>query len=135
MPAHADAMRMRAQCIRIETLEEEVAHLRQQLAKLTGEDDRRVATRAFGLTPPEAAFFAMLLRRGEASHEELEEAIYSRSMLAMLEDAQMCIKSHAKRLRQKIRPHGIDFLTVYGLGWRMEDAAGERARAIMAEFA
>ena len=118
----------------IEVLQDEVAHLRQRIAKLTGEDRRRQAIRAFGLTPPEGAFLALLIQRGEASHEELEEAIYSRSMLAMLDDSKMCIRSHAKRLRQKIRAHGIDFTTVYGVGWRMSEEAASKARKIMAGF-
>jgi hypothetical protein len=116
---------------RIEALEDENAHLRSRIAFLTGARDIRNAVRVFGFTPAEAAFFVFLVRWGEASHGALQDAIYSRDTLSMLHDTGVCLRSYAKRVRAKIRPHGLDFRTVYGLGWSMSDACRSCARSLM----
>ncbi|TJV51129.1 MAG: hypothetical protein E5Y01_16200 [Mesorhizobium sp.] len=117
---------------RIEMLEEENRQLKDKIAKLTGRNDANVARKVFGLTEAEAAIVMMLVTCGEAEYGQLQASIYTDRDLVELLDPDWAIRSHMKRIRRKTRLHGIDFETVYGMGYRMSEACRAKARATIA---
>ncbi|TGP28230.1 helix-turn-helix domain-containing protein [Mesorhizobium sp. M2D.F.Ca.ET.232.01.1.1] len=116
---------------RIEMLEEENRQLKDRIAELTGRHDAKAARKAFGLTEAEASIVMMLVTRGEAEYGQLQASIYTDRHLVELLDPDWAIRSHMKRIRRKMRPHGIDFETVYSMGYRMSDACRAAVRTII----
>jgi DNA-binding response OmpR family regulator len=112
---------------RIEFLEEENRWLRDKIARLEGRDETVRSRLSFGLTKYEAALFSLMLRCGHGTYDALADAIWNG--IDEPRDLFWAIRHHMKRLRKKLRPHGIDFETVYGIGYRMSDEARARARA------
>jgi DNA-binding response OmpR family regulator len=113
---------------RIEVLEEQNRQLRTRLRALTGAGASLVYRRAFGLTASEATILGMLIRCGEATYNTLFEAVYADDDFCGLENPNCAVRTHIKRLRRKIRPHGIEFETVYGFGFAMSEEARAAAR-------
>jgi hypothetical protein len=104
-------------------MEEENHQLRARIAELTGqtEKDREACIKAFRLTPTETTLFLTLVHRGAAPHELLKDTLFDADQIEKMEDVGESIRSHAKRLRRKIRSHGLEFSTVYGFGFEMDD--------------
>ncbi|TPL40666.1 helix-turn-helix domain-containing protein [Mesorhizobium sp. B2-4-6] len=125
----------RASRDRIETLQEENRQLKATIARLTGRNDAKMARKVFGLTEAEASIVMMLVSCGEAEYGQLQASIYTDRDLVELLDPDWAIRSHMKRIRRKTRPHGIDFQTVYGMGYRMSEACRAKARAAIARAA
>ena len=113
---------------RVEVLEEQNRQLRARLRDMTDAGHSLRYRRAFRLTASEATILGMLIRCGEASYQNLFEAIYSDADLATIDDPQNAVRTHVKRLRRKTRPHGIDFDTVYGFGFAISEEARAAAR-------
>jgi DNA-binding response OmpR family regulator len=118
----------------LDEIEEENHQLRSRIAELTGqhEKDRSACVRVFRLTPAETTLFLMLVHRGTATHDHLKSSLFEGDKLGQLNDADEAVRSHAKRLRRKIRPHGLEFSTVYGFGFEMDDATRKRAKERLA---
>ena len=114
---------------RLEILEEENRQLRERIAKLEGRDEIEHARRVFGLTHSEAAMFVLLLRFGSAPYETMADAVYHGQDEPS--DIDWALRTHMKRMRKKTRPLGIDFETVYSMGYRMSDEARKTARLFM----
>jgi DNA-binding response OmpR family regulator len=118
--------------IKIDTLEEEVRQLREQIARMTGRNEVASARLAFGLTEAESHIFLKLLHCGLCEYDQLYDAIYADGRLFQLERPDEAMRSHMKRIRRKTRPHGVDFRTIYSLGFEMGEEARIAARKIMA---
>ena len=117
-----------------DVIEEENYQLRARIAELTGQEakDRDACIKIFRLTPTETTLFLTLVHRGAAPHELLGNTLFNEDQLQKMEDVGESIRSHAKRLRRKIQPHGIDFSTVYGYGFEMDEAMRRRAKERLA---
>ncbi|WP_189375079.1 helix-turn-helix domain-containing protein [Mesorhizobium sp. M4A.F.Ca.ET.020.02.1.1] len=120
---------------RIEILEEENRQLRATIAKLVGGDDTETARLTLSLTEAEATIFTLLVRCGVATYGQIQSAIYDVDRLDMINDVGEAIRSHVKRIRKKLRPLGIDFTTIYSLGFEMDEACRARARLMLARAA
>lgn len=116
---------------RIAFLEEENRQLRATIASLTGRNDARMARKVFGLTEAEASIVMMLVTCGEAEYGQLQASIYTDRHLVEILDPDWAIRSHMKRIRRKTRLHGVDFETVYGMGYRMGEASRAKARQML----
>lgn len=115
---------------RIEYLEEENRQLRDKIAELTGRDIAREARCKLGLTPSESAIFALLLRCGMATHDQLQALVYEEADVDLARPYE-AVRSHMKRMRRRIRPLGIDFKTVYSMGYEMTEDNRVRARKLV----
>lgn len=115
---------------RIECLEEENRQLRDRIGHLTGqyEKHREAAIAKFRLSPAEAVFFLMLVHRGAATHEQLRASLFSDEQYERISRIDEAVRSHAKRLRRKIRPQGLDFTTVYGFGFQFDEETRRLAK-------
>lgn len=107
--------------IRISELEEENRQLKDRIARLRGNCDAVVSRDVLDLTECESVIFALLLHRGVAGYSLIEETLYSQTRLEVVEDPQLAIRCHVKRLRRKMRPHGFGFETIYGFGYGMTE--------------
>lgn len=114
--------------IRIETLEEENRQLRAQIAALQGRDMLGKVRRAFGFTEAEGIIVCVLMRNRFATYETLQDAVYSDGRLCEMDDPSAALRAHMKRIRRKTRPHGVDFKTVYSMGFEMSEASFASAR-------
>jgi DNA-binding response OmpR family regulator len=119
--------------IRLEYLEEENRQLREKIAKLEGADLALRARVTFRLTPTEATIFCMLYRLRSVEHQHLLSVIFEDEHRDALVDEGEALRSHMKRMRRKTRPHGIDFRTVYCIGFEMGDEAHAIASRMMGE--
>lgn len=117
--------------VRIEILEEENRQLREKIAELTGRDIALVARCRLGLTQTEATIFAILVRCGMATHEQLRELIYEASEFDLLRPHE-AVRSHMKRMRRRLRPIGLDVKTVYSMGYEMTEDMRCRAKKMVA---
>lgn len=115
----------------LEILAEENHQLKATIARLTGSDSSGAARKVFGLTEAEANIVMILVERGVATYDHIQSAIYSFDTLERINDVGEAIRSHIKRIRQKLRPRGLDFSTTYGLGFEMDDAGRAKARALL----
>jgi DNA-binding response OmpR family regulator len=125
---HDPVRDLRTKC---EMLEEENRQLQAHIARLTGQHDARRVRKAFNFTETEAKMVAALIHRGACDYDTLKFLAYSDSELLTISDPDWALRSHMKRIRKKTRPHGIDFLTVYGFGFEMSDEARRLARALL----
>lgn len=119
---------------RLETLEEENRQLKDRISKLSGYEDAEALQYAFVLTPTESHVLALLVHRGSADYSQLEFAAFPDGRGDDMEDVVGAVRSHIKRLRRKIRPHGIDVNTVYEFGYTMTDDARSAAKRMIAEW-
>ncbi len=106
---------------RLEELEAENERLRYQLAELKAalSDEGDLALR-FGLTPTEGRILALIARRGRIAHEALHRGLYfDRSEPAEPKTIAVLLV----RLRQKLKPHGIEIRTVWGVGFELPPAS------------
>lgn len=116
---------------RIEILEEENRQLKERIAELTGRNYLAEARDLFGFTDAEGKIFMLLLRAGRATYWHLLEHAYPDDDLNSLSDPENAIRAHVKRMRRKIRPHKIDFKTIYGFGYQMEPPARSLAKRLL----
>lgn len=114
-------------------VEDEVHELRERLAAFSGGDDLVTARRRFGLNRAEATIFMMLVRCGLATYDHIQSAVYSFDALDVIEDIGEAMRSHVKRLRRKLRGHGLEITTTYGFGFEMAEAMRGRAKALLAQ--
>lgn len=124
--------RLRAREDRIDELREENRQLRERIAELTGANDAWAARKAFGLTDTEARVLMLIVRCGQAEYRHLEDSIWGEDDGCESDNPGGCIRSHVKRLRRKIRPHGVDIGTIYGFGFAMDEATRAKVRKILA---
>lgn len=117
---------------RIEILEEENRQLKERIAKLSGHDDAEALQFLFGLTPTESQILALLVHRGSADYDQLELVSLPDDRGDRVEDINGAIRSHIKRIRRKVRPHGIDLTTVYEFGYTMSDEMRRATREMIA---
>ncbi len=118
----------------IQALEDENARLKDRIAELTGFDDVHLMRAAFGLSPIEARIFSLLVNRGVATYSHIYGLIFSDDDFAELEYPEGAVRSHIKRMRQKIRPRGLDIATVYGSGFEMMETERSAAREILKAY-
>ncbi len=116
---------------RIEILEEENRQLKATIAKLSGLDIAQTARLAFDLTEAESLIFALLVHCGVGTYGQIQAAIYTFDQLDTISDIGESIRSHIKRIRKKLRPHGLNFTTVYAFGFEMDEACRAKARALL----
>ncbi|WP_136617034.1 MULTISPECIES: helix-turn-helix domain-containing protein [Mesorhizobium] len=121
------------QAKRQDRLDDEVHELRERLAAFSGGDDLQTARRRFGLNKAEATIFMMLVQRGVASYDHLASALYSFDALERIDDLGEAIRSHVKRLRRKLKPHGPTFTTSYGFGFEMSEPQRSAAKVALAD--
>lgn len=108
-------------------LKERIRQLEDRIADLTGRSDITAARLTLRLTHVEAVLFVLLVQRGVATYEHVEQSIYSTEQLEDLESVNLALRSHVKRVRRKASAHGIEIQTVYGFGYEM--AAESRLKA------
>jgi DNA-binding response OmpR family regulator len=85
------------------------------------------AMQAFGLTATEARLACLLFKFGFVSRTRAHHHLYG--------DADCSVgtmKVYVSRLREKLKPHGIQIDTVHGEGWQMGHEAKERFAARLA---
>ncbi len=104
--------------IRLECLEEENRQLRERIAELEGTNLIRQARLTFGMSATEALIFCLMYQGRVLDYGRLIEAVYD--VDDDQEDVNGAIRTHIKRLRRRIRPHGVDFKTIYGFGYEMD---------------
>lgn len=116
----------------LDTLQEENIQLRERLDDLTG---RSLATRArllLGATKKESIILGLLVRCGFAAYSTLYDAIWDNLDEDQPERPDLRTHSHVKRLRRRLRPHGIDLRAVYGEGYAMDERDRARCRQLLA---
>lgn len=91
-------------------------------------DDVTAAMGAYKLTPAEASVFVVLVNRGLAEHSVLEDAAFSDDAFEEIENPILAIRTYVKRMRKKIRPHGIEIETLYGVGYGMAEECRQKAK-------
>lgn len=114
-------------------VEDEVHELRERLAAFSGGEDLVTARRRFGLNRAEATIFMMLVQRGLATYDHIQSAVYSFDALDTIEDIGEAMRSHVKRLRRKLRGHGLEITTTYGFGFEMTEPMRNGAKALLAQ--
>jgi DNA-binding response OmpR family regulator len=116
----------------VDRLEQENRELRARLETFLPQDDLLILRRRYGMTPAEAAIFLILVRRGVATYAQIESTIYNADQLAMINQVPEAIRSHIKRLRKKAKAMGIEFGTIYGIGFEASEAMRARAKSMLA---
>lgn len=117
----------------VETLEEEIRQLKAKIDDLTGMGFYQEAIRVFGLTPTEAKIFCLLVKVGAAEYPRMESLVFDDDRHLELDNPIGAIRTYIKRMRQKIRPHGLDCETVYGFGFNMSEEMRAAAKRLLAE--
>jgi two-component system cell cycle response regulator CtrA len=100
-----------------------------ELERLLGMHD--VPPRQWGLTVREAQMLGILLRRQVVSHAQLFEAIWGGDS----ERNSKVVEVYVCKMRQKLRPQGIEIRTEYGSGYFLPPASKQRVREMVAEQA
>ena len=98
-------------------------------AKLRKEDVRRVQTR-LNLPPRAAVIFCLLATRGFLMFEAMRDALYEGSA-EWPEDVVGAVRTHVRRLRWAVSTHGVKILSVYGTGYRLDEASQAKAKELM----
>lgn len=125
---------MRAASARIAALEKENQRLRDQIAVLEETNGAADLPRyvRLGLTATEALLFALLVKRGEASIDQIMATLYSGR--SGDEPGPKIIQVWISRIRKKLRPHGIRIWSRYRFGVYWLDAeARAKVRALVGE--
>lgn len=107
----------------------ETARLRdriEELERLMGM--RMVPPRLWGLTRQEADVLGILLRRQVMAHAQLFEAIWGGDSECNIKIVEVVVC----KLRAKLRPHGIEIRTEYGVGYFIPPDSKAAARAQIA---
>jgi DNA-binding response OmpR family regulator len=99
----------------------------QLLFGLTQSPEFVYAMQAFRLTPTEAKLACLFLKRDVLTRGAIEFALYGDADCGL-----HTVKVYVARLREKLKPHGIQIDTVHGEGWRMGHEAKERFSAQLA---
>lgn len=118
----------------LEILEEENRQLKERIEQLSGFGSAEALQYMFRLTPAESRVMALLVHRGSADHDRLENAAYTNDRVDEIGDVVLAIRSHIKRIRRKIRPHGLDIVTVFEFGYEMKDDARAAVRKMIADW-
>lgn len=103
---------------RIAELEEQVAHLKTQVAELRGYNLIEQARRIFKCTNKQAILICFLTKRCEFTRQMAIDAVYEHEGYEV-NDEYDAIASVIKYVRKILRKHGMDIYTVYGQGWRI----------------
>lgn len=71
----------------------------------------------FGLTPSEGKFFNALTKRPQVTRSAAMSVLYGNdySIDPRIADVLIC------KMRKKLRPYGINIITIWGVGWKMTD--------------
>jgi two-component system cell cycle response regulator CtrA len=106
----------------VQTLKDEIETLREkvkQLEALLAPEYRPPLE--WCLTESEARVFAALLARDVATKEQIMHALYAeridREPEMKILDVLVC------KMRKKLAPHGINIVTVWGIGYSLQDRA------------
>lgn len=110
----------------LETAREEI---RQLKAAMSVHDATAQATR-LGISVRGAEILLLLVRRGHANFDQLYDALFDDEDDSCMEWRQ-AVRQYVKRLRQKLRPHGISIQSIYGHGYRMDEASRAKARELL----
>lgn len=114
---------------RISELEEELVQLKEHLVPSQNPFFGR-----FGLTPQLAAILWALYCKEMASNEQLDAvtAEYGKEKRSD-EGANINLRTKVAlcKLRRKLEPHGIQFQTIWGIGYRMNVASKQKLKWII----
>lgn len=117
---------------RLEAMAAETQRLRDRIAVLEGMLglDLR-APLEFRLTNLEARLFGVVLQRGMASRETLMAALYYDRPTDRDEPEIKIVDVVVCKIRKKLKPFGIDLLTIWGQGYRLSPEDRERCKSMM----
>lgn len=88
--------------------------------------------RTFKTSPLEAAMLALLLRRNEATKDQLHTVIeQNRPTMGKEPVDQKMVDVMICKLRKKIKPHGVTIDTMWGIGYHMTSENRERCSALL----
>ena len=109
-------------------LRERVEYLEEELRRRDEDTDRDVADimERTGLTKANTKLLRALIVERAISRDRIA-ALCQRGEVAEYRSTD----SHVKRLRQKLRPHGITITSLYGVGYSITGDSLLRARAFM----
>lgn len=113
------------------TVADELNRLRDQVARLTGNEQAEQAMRAFSIDRRKALITMLLIKRGLVSGDAIADMIYTDDERAEMEYVEGAIRDQIKRLRPALAKHSITFETSYGYGYEMSDAMRQRAQAML----
>lgn len=83
------------------------------------------------LSRQERAIFGVILARDLARREEIFEAMYQDKKVR---PGEKILHVYINKIRHKIRPHGLDFICLHGIGYRMTpEMKAEVAELVRAE--
>lgn len=98
-------------------------------AALLGTDPMPLVLR---LTPHESLLLAFLLQREQASKDQILSALYS--LRPDGDEPEMkIIDVYVCKIRKKLKPFGLEIVTLRGLGYAVPKVAKDRIRALMDE--
>jgi len=100
-----------------EQLREMVAYLRRALG------DGVDMPRHWGLSDLQSRYVALMFRRRVVSKEMLAQGVYG--VLSRDEPDSNGITAIMSAVRKRLRAHGADVITRWGIGWELDDAARE----------
>ncbi|HBJ84597.1 MAG TPA: heavy metal resistance protein CzcR [Verrucomicrobiales bacterium] len=86
----------------------------------------------FGLTGQQTCIFGVLMARPFASNAALMLALYSDKTNGDAAEPDI-IKVHICKMRQKLKPFGVEIETMWGQGYRISDEHKAIVRAMLAE--
>jgi DNA-binding response OmpR family regulator len=93
------------------------------------DDDEMVfnISRQMKFTRLESRIFLVLIRRGQASREQLHDAVEANRGYPDETTQEKIVDVVVCKLRKKLAPHGLILSTVHGQGYEMADAHREKA--------
>lgn len=111
---------------RIRALEGEIDRLREQVraleAALGAEFEPSVV---LGLTPHEARLIGVLVKRGQATKDQLMHALYALRMDGDEPEIKI-VDVYVCKVRKKLAPYGITIGTIWGQGYSMSSESRAR---------
>lgn len=118
---------------RCEVLEAEITKVKDELAYIKGEDLKYLKAYVFfKLTKKEYMIFCALMHRNLVPHSEIMNFVYSLD----IEDPphEEIIKVFVCKMRAKLRKHGIDICTKWGLGYYITEGNKDRVKNLLESF-
>jgi DNA-binding response OmpR family regulator len=119
---------------RIRQLSESNEYLREQIR---AERDRLAPFRAFpvewGLTRNETLIFSALISRDVVTRDNLMAVVYPPHVRDEMVDKN--IEVYICKIRAKLKPHGIEIYTRWGMGWHVDPKVRARLKSELAEAA
>lgn len=122
------------QLIHVDEIIEKNTQLEKRIAEIVGHSDVVASVHLFKLTPREAKVFALIMNRGIAEQGLLQSTAMNDDALIESDSPERVIRDVMKRIRKKIRPFGLDFTTIYGMEYGMEDDTRRRAKKLIADY-